>query len=192
MGDSPEPAAAAANTPEVLAEPWATIAAAELADMAAESSQAERRAADAERELIEWKKMKFMADRVGDDFGGIILSVTKHGFFVELDELFIEGLVPLGSLVGDFYSFRDGDRSICGARTGHCFRIGDRVEVILDRIDREQRRLQFALLPGTEPQASAGEGSLRAPRSEAKKARAEEKRKSKPAGKAKARKRKKG
>jgi ribonuclease R len=165
------------------------IAAEELNDIAVESSQAERRAADAERELIEWKKMKFMADRVGDDFGAIILSVTKFGFFVELDELFIEGLVPIASLVGDFYSFRDTDRTICGARTGHCFAIGERVQVLLDRIDRQQRRLQFALLPGTEPKANSGAGSLRSGKSEAKKAKAKEK---KIGGKAKQRQRKKG
>jgi ribonuclease R len=127
-----------------------------LSDIAVESSQAERRAADAERELMEWKKMRFMADKIGDDFKAIILSVTKYGFFVELDELFIEGLVPIASLVGDHYSFRDTDRTICGARTGHCFRVGERVEVILDRIDRQLMRLQFALLPGTEPTATSG------------------------------------
>ncbi len=142
------------------------ISAEELTDIAVECSQTERRAADAERELIEWKKMKFMADRVGDEFSGLILSVTKFGFFVELDELFIEGLVPLSSLNGDFYSFRDTDRSICGARTGHCFGAGQRVEVILDRIDRQQRRLQFALKSGTEPTGSSGQGSLRAGRSD--------------------------
>ena len=131
----------------------------ELNDIAVESSQAERRVADAERELIEWKKMKFMADKVGDDFRAIILSVTKYGFFVELDELFIEGLVPLASLAGDYYTFRDTDRSICGARTGHCFQAGQKVEVILDRIDRQARRLQFALLPGTEPAAHRGPGT---------------------------------
>ena len=136
----------------------APIAAQELSDVAVESSQAERRAADAERELMEWKKMRFMADKVGDDFKAIILSVTKYGFFVELDELFIEGLVPIGSLVGDHYFFRDTDRTICGGRTGHCFRVGERVEVILDRVDRQQMRLQFALLPGTEP---VGSGSSR-------------------------------
>jgi ribonuclease R len=161
------------------------IAAEELNDISVESSQAERRAADAERELIEWKKMKFMEDRVGDDFSAIILSVTKYGFFVELDELFIEGLVPIASLVGDHYSFRDTDRTICGARTGHCFAIGQRVHVLLDRIDRQQRRLQFALLPGTEPKASSSAGSLRGGKSEAKKAKA------KVSGKAKARQRKK-
>jgi ribonuclease R len=135
----------------------------ELSDIAVESSQAERRAADAERELMEWKKMRFMADKVGDDFKAIILSVTKYGFFVELDELFIEGMVPIGSLVGDYYSFRDTDRTICGARTGHCFRVGERVEVILDRVDSQQMRLQFALVPGTEP---VGSGSSRKATSE--------------------------
>jgi ribonuclease R len=139
----------------------APMAAEELSDIAVESSQAERRAADAERELMEWKKMRFMADKIGDDFKAIILSVTKYGFFVELDELFIEGLVPMASLVGDYYSFRDTDRTICGARTGHCFRIGERVEVLLDRIDRQQRRLQFALLPGTEPKAASLRGAAK-------------------------------
>jgi len=127
------------------------LSAEELNDIATECSVTERRAADAERELIEWKKMKFMADKVGDDFNAIVLSCTKYGFFVELDELFIEGLVPLTSLVGDHYTFRDTDRTIVGAHTGHVFKMGQRVEVILDRIDRVQRRLQFALLPGTEP-----------------------------------------
>lgn len=168
-GDDLDPVPDAAGTGSA-GEP---LSAEELTDIAMESSQAERRAADAERELIEWKKLKFMADKVGDDFGAIILSVTKFGFFVELDELFIEGLVPLGSLAGDFYSFRDTDRTICGARTGYCFHMGDRVQVLLDRIDRQQRRLQFALLPGTEPAVRAGEAGVRAGKSEAKKARAE-------------------
>jgi len=154
----------------------------ELNDIAAESSQSERRAADAERELIEWKKMRFMEDKVGDDFNAIILSVTKYGFFVELVEMFIEGLVPLQSLVGDHYAFRDTDRTIVGSRTGHVFAMGQRVQVLLDRIDRQQRRLQFALLPGTEPKANTGAGSpgLRhAGKSDAKKSKAKEKKKGK-------------
>src|SRR6202000_1376873 len=83
-------------------------------------------------------------------------------------DIFIEGLVPLTSLVGDFYTFRDTDRTICGARTGHCFAIGQRVEVLLDRIDREQRRLQVALVAG----AGAKAPTLRAPGEE--KSRSEE------------------
>jgi ribonuclease R len=162
------------------------IAAEELSDIAVESSQAERRAADAERELIEWKKMRFMEDKVGDDFPAVILSCTKYGFFVELDEMFIEGLVPLGSLVGDSYSYRDTDRTIVGARTGHVFALGQKVRVLLDRIDRQARRLQFALLPGTEPKGDGGVGKGRGGKSEAKRAKAKEKK----VGKAKARQRK--
>jgi ribonuclease R len=164
----------------------------ELNDIATESSQSERRAADAERELIEWKKIKFMQDRIGDDFHATVLSCTKYGFFVELDDLFIEGLVPLTSLTGDHYTFRDTDRTIVGSRTGHVFSLGQRVEVILDRIDRQQRRLQFALLPGTEPVANTGAGSLRKTKSPSKKERAKAKTKEKKiAGKAKSRQRKK-
>jgi ribonuclease R len=128
---------------------------AELNAIAAESSQSERRADDAERELIEWKKIKFMQDRVGEDFNAIILSCTKYGFFVELDDLFIEGLVPLATLQDDRYMFRDTDRQIVGTRNGRVFKMGQRVHVLLDRIDRQQRRLQFALLPSAEELASA-------------------------------------
>ena len=130
---------------------WEPIPEAELAAIAAESSQAERRADDAERELMEWKKMQFMEDRVGEDFGGIILSCTKYGFFVELDDLFIEGLVPIASLSGwgsdERFVFRDTDKQIVSTRGGQGFKMGQRVHVLLDRIDRQQRRLQFALVP---------------------------------------------
>ena len=133
---------------------WEPIPEPELGAIATESSQAERRADDAERELMEWKKMRFMEDRVGEDFKGIILSCTKYGFFVELDDLFIEGLVPLASLStfgsDERYVFRDTDRQIVSTRTGRAFKMGQRVHVLLDRIDRQQRRLQFALVPSTE------------------------------------------
>jgi ribonuclease R len=131
------------------------IPAGELEAIAAESSQSERRADDAERELIEWKKIRFMQDRVGEDFKSIILSCTKYGFFVELDDLFIEGLVPIATLQDDRYIFRDTDRQIIGARSGRVFKMGQRVHVLLDRIDRQQRRLQFALLPSEEDAATA-------------------------------------
>jgi ribonuclease R len=100
---------------------------------------------------MEWKKMRFMEDRVGEDFGGIILSCTKYGFFVELDDLFIEGLVPIASLSGwgsdERFVFRDTDKQIVSTRGGRAFKMGQRVHVLLDRIDRQQRRLQFALVP---------------------------------------------
>ncbi len=93
-----------------------------------------------------------MQDRIGEDFTGIILSCTKYGFFVELDDLFIEGIVPIATLQDDRYFFRDTDRTIAGARNGRVFKIGQHVHVLLDRIDRPQRRLQFALLE--EPHAA--------------------------------------
>ena len=87
-----------------------------------------------------------MQDRVGEDFQGLIVSVTKFGFFVELEELFIEGLVPLNSLVDDHYTFRENTRQIIGSGTKKTFSIGDKVRVLVDRIDRMQRKIQFAVL----------------------------------------------
>jgi ribonuclease R len=117
-----------------------------LHDIAEESSQAERRADDAERELIEWKKIKFMRERIGDEFDALIVSVTKFGFFVELMDLFIEGLVPIATLTGDRYTYRENTKQIVGERSKKKYSLGDRVKVILDRIDRMQRKLQFAVL----------------------------------------------
>jgi ribonuclease R len=118
----------------------------ELHEIAESSSQAERAAAEAERELLEWKKLKFMEQRVGEDFDGLIVSVTKFGFFVELTELFIEGLVPLNSLADDNYSYHENTRQIIGARSKKTYSIGDKVRVIVDRIDHMQRKVQFAAM----------------------------------------------
>jgi ribonuclease R len=143
--------AKASRPTEEIAHEAAPISEAELADIAYESSQAERRAEDAERELMEWKKVKFMQDRIGDDFDAMILSVTKYGCFVELDSLFIEGLVPIMSLQGDYYTFRENTRQIIGEHSGRRYSMGDRVRVVLDRVDSVQRRLQFSILEEVAP-----------------------------------------
>jgi ribonuclease R len=117
----------------------------ELAQIADETSQAERRAAEAERELVEWKKVRFMEDRVGDEFDALVLNPTKYGMFVELTELFVEGLVPIDSLRDDRYTFRENTHEIVGERWGRKFRAGDRVRVVLDRILAQERRLQFSI-----------------------------------------------
>lgn len=130
----------------------------EIAAIAQECSETERRAADAERELIEWKKIAFMTDRVGEDFDAMILSVTKYGCFVELRDLYVEGLVPIHSLTDDNYAYREIAREIRGQHSGRAFRPGMRVRVVLDRIDRGNRRLQFAILPEQE-EASTPEGT---------------------------------
>jgi ribonuclease R len=129
----------------------APISELELAGIAYESSQAERRAEVAERELMEWKKVKFMQDKIGDDFDAMILSVTKYGCFVELDNLFIEGLVPIMSLQGDYYTFRENTRQIIGEHSSRRYSMGDRVRVVLDRVDSVQRRLQFSVLEEVAP-----------------------------------------
>jgi ribonuclease R len=106
----------------------------------------ERRAAEAERDLVEWKKVKFMTSRVGEEFSGLIISTQKFGFFVELEDLFIEGLVPVESLPGDRYTYHENVRKIIGQRTRREFSIGDRVTVILDRVDDAEKKLQFSLV----------------------------------------------
>jgi ribonuclease R len=119
---------------------------AELAQIAEETSQTERRAAEAERELVEWKKVRFMQDRVGEEFAALVLNPAKFGLFVELTDLFVEGLVPIDSLRDDRYTWRENTHEIIGERTGCRFRAGDRVQVILDRILVQERRLQFSIV----------------------------------------------
>jgi ribonuclease R len=132
-------------------EPPVPIPESELAAIAQETSQTERRAAEAERELIEWKKIKFMRDRVGEDFDAMILNATKYGLFVELDNLFVEGLVPIDSLRDDHYTYRENTREIIGSRYHRKYSMGQKVRVILDRIDSIQKRLQFALIEEDAP-----------------------------------------
>jgi len=129
--------------PEPLTGP---ITLEELHEVAEESSQSERRADDAERELLEWKKVKFMQNRVGEDFDGLIISVTKFGFFVELTDLFVEGLVPLSSLADDRYTYHENTREIIGQRTHKTYRLGQRIRVLVDRIDPVEKKIQFAVL----------------------------------------------
>ena len=117
----------------------------ELHEIADESSRSERRADEAERDLMEWKKVKFMEDRVGEDFDGLIISVTKFGFFVELTDLFIEGLVPLDSLTDDRYTFHENTREIIGQRNRKIYGLGQKIRVLLDRIDPVEKKIQFAV-----------------------------------------------
>ena len=118
----------------------------ELHNIADESSQSERRADEAERGLMEWKKVKFMERRIGEDFDGLIISVTKFGFFVELTDLFVEGLVPLNTLSDDRYTYHEDTRQIIGQRSRKTYGLGDRVRVLVDRIDPVEKKIQFAVL----------------------------------------------
>ena len=139
---------------EALAPLGGPISLEELHEVAEESSQSERRADDAERELMEWKKVKFMQDRVGEDFDGLITSVTKFGFFVELTDLFVEGLVPLNTLTDDFYIYHENTRQIIGQRSRKTYSLGQRIRVLVDRIDPVEKKIQFAILEEAPPRAS--------------------------------------
>jgi ribonuclease R len=117
----------------------------ELHTIADESSQSERRADEAERGLMEWKKMKFMERHIGEDFDGLIISVTKFGFFVELTDLFVEGLVPLNTLTDDRYIFHEDTRQIIGQHSRKTYGLGNRIRVLVDRIDPVEKKIQFAV-----------------------------------------------
>ena len=122
------------------------IALEELHEIAEESSLSERRADDAERDLMEWKKVKFMQDRVGEEFDGLVTSVTKFGFFVELSDLFVEGLVPLNTLTDDRYTFHENTREIIGQRSRKRYHLGQKIRVLVDRIDPVEKKIQFAVV----------------------------------------------
>jgi len=115
-----------------------------LEAIAQECSEAERRADEAERELVEWKKLKFMAERVGDEFDALVISLSKFGLTIELEDLFVEGLVPIETLPGDRFAYQESARRITGLRTRRSFAIGDRLRVRLDRVDVLQRQFLFS------------------------------------------------
>jgi ribonuclease R len=116
----------------------------ELDMLCRESSDAERRADDAERELMDWKKIRFMEARIGEEFDALILHVTKAGFFIELTDLFIDGFVPLAVLEDDRYMLRESEHALVGDRTKKRYRVGDRLVVIVDRIDPVRHKINFA------------------------------------------------
>jgi len=150
-------------TREALKPTGGPIPLVELHNIAEESSQSERRADEAERELMEWKKVTFMQDRVGEDFDGLITSVTKFGFFVELTDLFVEGLVPLNTLTDDYYTYHENTRQIIGQRSRKTYSLGQRIRVLVDRIDPVEKKIQFAILE-EKPARSTRQASKRSKR----------------------------
>ena len=122
----------------------------ELADelpwLGQHTSFMEREAEGAERQVVELKKLQFMLDKVGDQFTGFISGVTAYGLFVELEDYFVEGLVRLTSLHDDYYAYEERRHSLVGQHTGREFRLADRVEVALERVDMERRRMEFSVV----------------------------------------------
>ncbi|TAL17441.1 ribonuclease R [bacterium] len=113
-------------------------------------SDCERGSEAAEREAVAWKKCQFMADKVGERYWGFVTGVATFGFFVELEQYFVEGLVHVSSLKDDFYHYNEEQQTLMGERGRRTFRIGDRIEVILERVDESRRQIDFTVLPPPE------------------------------------------
>jgi ribonuclease R len=109
------------------------------------TSQRERRAMNAEREIVALKKTQFMADKVGEEFGGFISGVQPFGFFVELKDYFVEGLVHISSLSDDFYHFEEERQRLLGANRRRIFQVGGEVTVRVAKVSLERREIDFDL-----------------------------------------------
>ena len=118
----------------------------ELPETARHASEMERRADEAERELLQWKKVRFMADKVGDQFSGYITGVAPFGLFVELVEHYVEGLVHVSSMADDYYRFVEQEHVLRGEHTKKMYRLGDRVDVQVVRVDMERRQIDLGLV----------------------------------------------
>ena len=106
----------------------------------------ERRADDAERELLQWKKVKFMADKVGDEFEGYVTGVAAFGLFIELIEHFVEGMVHVSTMADDYYRFVEGAHLLRGENTQKVYRLGDKVKVQVIRVNMEVRQIDLGLV----------------------------------------------
>jgi ribonuclease R len=117
----------------------------ELSEIAKQVSQRDKRAEEAERELLQWKKVRFMADKVGDEFDGYVIGVTAFGLFVELIEHFVEGFVHISSMADDYYRFVDKEHLLQGENTRKSYRLGASVRVQVIRVDLERRQVDLGL-----------------------------------------------
>ena len=112
----------------------------------AHCSSTERRADDATREVADWLKCEYMQDHVGEEFDGVISSVTGFGFFVRLNDLFIDGLVHISGLANDYYLFDMPKQRLIGENSGMIFRLGDEVKVRVEAVSLEQKQIDFSLI----------------------------------------------
>jgi len=118
----------------------------ELPEVARHTSEMERRADDAERELLQWKKVKFMADKVGDEFEGYVTGVASFGLFIELIEHFVEGMVHVSTMADDYYRFVESAHLLRGENTHKVYRLGDKVKVQVIRVNMELRQVDLGLV----------------------------------------------
>ncbi len=114
-----------------------------LPETAEHTSRRERVAMEAEREIVDLKKLQFMKDKIGEEYDGFISGVTAFGFFVELVEYFVEGLVHVSSLTRDFYHYAEKQHSLVGEHTGERFRIGDKIRVRVAKVSLEKKQIDL-------------------------------------------------
>ncbi len=119
-------------------------------------SLTERRADDATREVDAWLKCEFLRDRVGEQFSGVITAVTAFGIFVELSDLYIEGLVHISALPGDYYHFDAPKQRLVGDRTRRTFQLGGPVEVTVARVDLDERKIDLEMVGASNARPARG------------------------------------
>jgi ribonuclease R len=126
-----------------------------LAKAGEHCSTTERRADDATREVKDWLKCEFMMDKVGKEFAGTISGVTNFGLFVELSDIYVEGLVHISTLPDDYYQFDPIKHVMLGERTGRQFRLGDAIKILVARVDLDQCEVNFVLAEGARGETGA-------------------------------------
>jgi len=135
----------------------------------AHCSSTERRADDATREVADWLKCEYMQDHVGEEFDGVISSVTGFGFFVRLNDLFIDGLVHISGLANDYYLFDMPKQRLIGENSGMIFRLGDAVKVRVEAVSLEQKQIDFSLISSErKPRRSGKTAQTKAKKAEVK------------------------
>ena len=128
----------------------------DMPEIARHTSERERRADDAERELVQWKKVRFMADKVGDEFDGYVTGVSAFGLYIELIEHFVEGMVHVSTMADDYYRFVEKAHLLKGENTGKVYRLGDRVTVQVIKVDMERRQVDLGLVRDPGARARVG------------------------------------
>lgn len=145
----------------LLKKNWLEISAPKLADLGEHCSFAERRADEATRQATDWLKCEYMQEKVGLRFTGVITGVVHFGLFVELDTVYVEGLVHVSSLASDYYNFDPVRHCLLGERTQQAYRLGDAVSIVVAKVDVEARQIDFILdevnLPVSTPRRKPAE-----------------------------------
>jgi ribonuclease R len=127
----------------------------ELQGLGEHCSATERRADEATRDVTSWLKCEYMMDKIGEDFVGIITSVTSFGIFVELDEIYVDGLVHITALDNDYYHFDPVGRRLTGERSGMVYRLGDQVKIKVAAVNLDERKIDFILLEAVSAKAKS-------------------------------------